>query len=151
MAMPPALARYHAQQRAGSASAKPARRGPSPMIAKLKDKLASANKRARNAVAGGGTGVMRDVSAFVGGAALGYGESKGMIPARLGPAGMAVDSALAIAAIGAFVIPRFVKGGMGKIVHDATMGVAGVAGHRMASGNPVIGDDDGLSGWSDRD
>lgn len=150
MAMPAALARYHAARRATTA---PARRGPSPLVAKLKDKLASAQKRARK-VASGNSGLMKDVAAFGGGVALGYGEKTGVVPARIGPQGMAVDTALVIATLGAFVLPRFLKGRMGAIAHDATLGIAGVAGHRMGSGVPVLGDsadDDGLSGagWED--
>lgn len=148
MAMPAALARYHAQQRRAAA---PVRRGPSPLVAKLKDKLASANARARR-VASGNAGLMKDAAAFAGGAALGYGMKTGAVPARIGPEGMAVDSALVLAAIGAFVVPRFVKGKLGSVVHDATLGMAGVAGFNMGSGQPVLGDDDGLSGggWADR-
>jgi hypothetical protein len=150
MAMPAALARYHAARRATTA---PVRRGPSPLVAKLKDKLASAQKRARK-VASGNSGLMKDVAAFGGGAALAYGQKTGVVPARVGPQGMAVDTALVIAALGAFVLPRFIKGRMGAIAHDATLGIAGVAGYRMGSGEPVLGDDaedDGLSGagWED--
>jgi hypothetical protein len=45
------------------------RRGPSPLVAKLKNKLTSANKRAREGGASGGNQMVRDVMA-VGGAAV---------------------------------------------------------------------------------
>lgn len=111
-------------------------RRPSPLIGKLKEKLASAHKRARNA---GGSKVMRDLTVLGGGAALGFAEQKAVVPARIGP----VDSALVIGGLGAFVLPRFVGGRIGTFVHDATLGVCTVGSYRLGTGQPVLGD----GGW----
>ena len=99
-------------------------RRPSPLIGKLKEKLANAHRRARNA---GGSKVMRDLVVLGGGAALGFAEQK----------------ALVIGGLGAFVLPRFVGGRIGTLVHDATLGVCTVGAYRLGTGQPVLGD----GGW----
>lgn len=111
-------------------------RRPSPLIGKLRNKLANASKRAR---AGGGSNVTRDLIVLSGGAALGFAEQKAVIPARIGP----VDSALLIGGLGAFVLPRFIGGRIGSMVHDATLGVCTVGAYRLGAGQPVLGD----GGW----
>jgi hypothetical protein len=111
-------------------------RRPSPLIGKLREKLASAHKRARNA---SGSKVMRDLTVLAGGAALGYAEQKSVVPARVGP----IDSALVIGGLGAFVLPRFVGGRIGAVVHDSTLGVCTVGAYRLGTGAPVLGD----GGW----
>lgn len=111
-------------------------RRPSPLIGKLKEKLASAHRRARNA---GGSKMTRDLIAAGGAAALGLAEQKAIIPARIGP----VDSALVVGGLGAFVLPRFVGGRIGSIVHDVTLGALCVGSYRLGTGQPVLGD----GGW----
>lgn len=111
-------------------------RRPSPLIGKLRDKLARAGKRARNA---GGSKMTRDLMTLGGGAALGYAEQKAVLPARIGP----IDSALVIGGLGAFVLPRFVGGRIGSMVHDVTLGVCTVGAYRLGTGQPVMGD----GGW----
>lgn len=111
-------------------------RRPSPLIAKLKDKLANASRRARGA---GGSKVTRDLIAAGGAAALGLAEQKALLPARIGP----VDSALVVGGLGAFVLPRFVGGRIGNIVHDATLGALCVGSYRLGAGQPLLGD----GGW----
>ncbi len=121
-------------------------RRPSPLIAKLRDKLRAAGRRAREGGGGARGGMMRDVVAAAGAAGLGKLEQSGMLPARLGP----IDSALVVGALGAFVAPRFVKGKVGQLVHDATLGALCVGAYRLGQGAPFLGED-GLEGggWSD--
>jgi hypothetical protein len=123
-------------------------RRPSPMIAKLKDKLRSASRRVRSG--GAGSGAMADLVAMGGAAALGKLEQMGTVPARIGP----VDSALVIGGLGAFVLPKMVKGKAGRLAHDATLGALCVAGYRLGSGQPLMAGDEmapddlsGNGGW----
>lgn len=111
-------------------------RRPSPLLAKLRDKLASANKRAANARQ---PKLMGDILAAGGAAAIGFAETKGVLPPRI----MSVDSALVIGGIGAFVVPRFVSGKMGSLAHDVTLGALCVATYRLGAGSPILG----AGGW----
>lgn len=115
------------------------RKGPSPLVGKLRDSLARANKRARGA---GSSSVFKDVLSAVGAAGLGKLEQTGTIPAKIGP----LDSALVIGGLGAFVLPRFVSGKAGSMAHDLTLGALCVAAYRLGSGAPLMGDEDDLSG-----
>lgn len=114
-------------------------RRPSPLIAKLKDKLRSASRRAREG--GGGKSLMRDVVAGASAAGLGKLEQMGNIPPRIG----GIDTALIVGGLGAFVAPRFVKGKVGSLVHDAALGALCVGAYRLGSGQPLMGED-GLEG-----
>jgi hypothetical protein len=111
-------------------------RRPSPLIGKLREKLANASKRARSA---GGSKMTRDLMVLGGGIGLGYAEQKNVVPARIGP----IDSALVIGGLGAFVAPRFLGGRIGSAVHDVTLGVCTVGAYRLGTGQPVMGD----GGW----
>jgi hypothetical protein len=132
-------------RRFGGRTSNPPRR-PSPLIAKLREGIARANKRAREAGGGGGSTMMRDATAAAGAFALGKLEQQGIVPARIGP----VDSSLVIGALGAFVLPRFVKGKMGRLAHDVTLGALCVGAHRVGTGQPILGEE-GLEGggWTD--
>lgn len=118
------------------------RKGPSPLVGKLRDSLSRANKRARNA---GSSTMFRDVLTAAGAAALGKLEQTGTVPAKIGP----LDSALVIGALGAFVVPRFVTGKAGSMAHDITLGALCVAAYRIGGGAPLMGDEDdlGAAGW----
>lgn len=111
-------------------------RRPSPLIAKLKDKLRSAQRRASSARS---PKLMGDLVTAAGAAALGFAEAKAVVPGRVGP----VDSALVIGGLGAFVAPRFVGGRTGALVHDLTLGVLCVGAYRLGSGSPILG----AGGW----
>lgn len=126
-----------------SRASAPARRGPSPLVAKLKKRLESARKSARKAKM---PKVMADVVTVAGAAALGAAQKQGIVPARIGP----VDTSLAVGAIGAFLLPRFIGGKASQLVHDASLGVLAVAAHQIASGaTTALGDDPGGAGWDD--
>jgi len=148
MAMPAALARYHARARASSSP-----RRKSPLVAKLREGLARANKRARNA-ASGSKGMLHDAAAFAGGVA--YGKAEEYLPERLGPTGFSVPTSLVATAVLAFGLPRVVSGKALAIGNSVTMGVAGVAGYKLGTGTPILAGDENPyddavegGGWSD--
>jgi len=84
----------------------------------------------------------RDLISAAGAAALGKAEQAGVLPAKVGP----LDSALVIGGLGAFVLPRFVGGRGGKIIHDLTLGALCIAAYRLGTGASLMGDEDDLSG-----
>ena len=121
------------------------RRGPSPMVAKLKNELAKTRARARaRGAAGGAPSLMTDALVVVGAAGFGLAESKAVVPSRLGP----VDTALVIGGVGALLIPRFVSGTPGRVVHDVTLGALAIASYKLGGG-ATFWESTPESGWDD--
>jgi hypothetical protein len=102
-------------------------RGPrraSPQIAKLKERLKSASRRAR---AGGGSGgTDKTIFTLVGASLLAFAEAKKV---EL-PTVAKIDPALLYGGIGALVLPRFVGGKNGARLQAVGDGLLAVAAHR---------------------
>jgi hypothetical protein len=141
MAMPAALARYHARARASSSP-----RRKSPLVAKLREGLARANKRARNA-ATASKGFMDDAAALAGG--FGYGKAEEYLPERLGPSGFSVPTSLVVTGVLAFGLPKVLSGKALALGNNAALGVAGVAGYKLSTGTPILAGDDVEDPYSD--
>lgn len=132
-----------ASRLARRATSTPRFRRSSPLVGKLQSQLSAARSRARNA---GGTRVGSDLATAIGAAGLGITEEMGLIPRRIG----SIDSAFLIGGVGALVIGPNIRGKIGKIVHDVSLGMLCVSAYRLGTGEKVLGGEDaGSGGWVD--
>lgn len=121
------------------------RRGPSPLVAKLKNEVAKARSRARAARSSGGTPLVRDALVVGGAAGFGLAESKAYVPSRLGP----VDTALVVGGVGALVVPRVIGGAPARVIHDLTLGALAVAAYKLGGGATFWEESTQGSDWQD--
>jgi hypothetical protein len=112
------------------------RRGPSPTIAKLHKKLAAARARKKESKS-----VNAMTALVVTGAALGLGylQKGGNMPPTL----LGLNAPLVVGAVGAFAVPHFVGGTVGRLASHVGLGALAVAGVQIGGGAPVMSGD----GW----
>ena len=118
-------------------------RRPSPQIAKLKERLKSAARRARGH--GGASGHDKTIFTLLGAGALAFAEKRNV---KL-PTVANIDPALVYGAIGALILPKYIGGQNGARVQAAGDGLLAVAAHRSMmrggvkmSGVEIGADDD---------